>query len=66
MFEIKKESDVPLYQQLVHNIKKCVDERMLKENDKLPSESELCKKYNLSRTIVRMAMEILEKEGYIY
>ena len=66
MFEIKKESDVPLYQQLVHNIKKCVDERMLKENDKLPSESELCKKYNMSRTIVRMAMEILEKEGYIY
>lgn len=66
MFEINKESDVPLYQQLVHNIKKCVDERMLKENDKLPSESELCKKYNMSRTIVRMAMEILEKEGYIY
>ena len=66
MYEINKESDIPLYQQLIHEIKKRVDIKILKENDKLPSESEICKTYNLSRTIVRMAMNILEQEGYIY
>ena len=66
MFEINKQSDVPLYQQLIHEVKKYVDARVLKENDKLPSESEICREYNLSRTIVRMAMNASEKEGYIY
>lgn len=66
MYEINKKSDIPLYQQLIHEIKKRVDTKVLKENDKLPSESEICRTYNLSRTIVRMAMNILEQEGYIY
>lgn len=66
MFEINKQSEVPLYQQLIHSIKKCVDERVLKENDKIPAEYELCRKYGLSRTTVRQALDVLEREGYIY
>lgn len=66
MFEINKESEIPLYQQLIHSIKKNIEEGMLKENDKIPAESEFCTVYNLSRTTVRQALKLLEKEGYIY
>lgn len=66
MFKIDKKSEIPLYQQLAHSIKKAVDEQEWKEHDKIPAENEFCKIYDLSRTTVRLALEILEKEGYIY
>lgn len=66
MFKIDKKSEIPLYQQLAHSIKKAVDEQKLKENDKIPAENEFCKNYDLSRTTVRQALDILEKDGYIY
>ena len=61
MFEINKKSEVPLYQQLVHSIKKHIEEGTL-----IPAESEFCTVYDLSRTTVRQALRALEKEGYIY
>lgn len=66
MFKIDKKSEIPLYQRLAHSIKKAVDEQKLKENDKIPAENEFCKIYDLSRTTVRQALDILEKDGYIY
>ena len=66
MFKIDKKSEIPLYQQLAHSIKKAVDEQKLRENDKIPAENEFCKIYDLSRTTVRQALDILEKDGYIY
>ena len=66
MFKIDKKSEIPLYQQLAHSIKKAVDEQKLKENDKIPAENEFCKIYDLSRTTVRQALDILQKDGYIY
>lgn len=66
MFKIDKKSEIPLYQQLAHSIKKAVDEQKFKENDKIPAENEFCKIYDLSRTTVRQALDILEKDGYIY
>lgn len=66
MFKIDKKSEIPLYQQLAHSIKKAVDEQKLKENDKIPAENEFCKIYDLSRTTVSQALDILEKDGYIY
>ena len=53
MFKIDKKSEIPLYQQLAHSIKKAVDEQKLKENDKIPAENEFCKIYDLSRTAVQ-------------
>lgn len=66
MFKIDKKNEIPLYQQLAHSIKKAVDEQKLKENDKIPAENEFCKIYDLSRTTVRQALDILEKDGYIH
>lgn len=36
------------------------------EHDKIPSESELCKEFNLSRLTVRQGINKLKSEGYLY
>jgi len=38
----------------------------LKENERLPSEAELCEQYNVSRVTVRQALSDLMKAGLIY
>lgn len=55
----------PLYDQLVDLLKEQI-ENQLKPHDMLASERELSDKYGLSRTTVRLAMQELEKMGYIY
>lgn len=66
MKKIDKESRIPLYYQLMEIIIEMIEVENLKEDDKLPSERELCEKYDISRATVRKAIEELEKEGYIY
>jgi GntR family transcriptional regulator len=63
---IDKKSRIPLYAQLIDIIVGKMNSGELKENDKLPSERELCDFYDVSRTTVRQAMVELENEGYIY
>lgn len=55
----------PLYDQLVDVLKEKI-ENELKPDSMLPSERELSDKYALSRTTVRLALQELEKMGYIY
>lgn len=55
----------PLYDQLVDVLKEKI-ETELDANDMLPSERELSETYHLSRTTVRLALQELEKLGYIY
>jgi GntR family transcriptional regulator len=38
----------------------------MKEEERLPSEREICEKYNVSRATVRQAMQEMERDGYIY
>ena len=58
-----KQSEPPLYFQLVNKL--IIQIENMKFFDKLPSERELCKMYNMSRTTVRQAMYELELNGYI-
>lgn len=44
----------------------CIDENKFTGNQKLPSENTLCRRLNVSRETVRMAMDQLEQEGLIY
>lgn len=66
MKKIDKNSRIPLYYQLMDIIVEMIDGGNLKEDDKLPSERELCELYDVSRSTVRQAIQELEKEGYIY
>ncbi|MDN6195618.1 MAG: GntR family transcriptional regulator [Atopostipes suicloacalis] len=64
--KINKESKVPLYYQLYESIARNIESGLLDENEKLPSEREICNQLGISRSTVRQAMYELEKEGYIY
>lgn len=56
----------PLYHQLKDILKSKILSRELKENERLPSEAELCEQYNVSRVTVRQALSDLMKAGLIY
>lgn len=53
------------YEQIYTLILKQMEEGTIKEGDKLPSESELMRKYGVSRGTVRKAIDILQERGYV-
>lgn len=65
MKEVNKDSPLPLYYQLKDLIMEKIELGEYKSGDKLPTEEELCEKYNLSRTTVRNALKDLENKGLI-
>lgn len=62
MGKLNKDSSVPLYQQLVNEIRNQILTGTLKENDRLLTEIELSKEYDISRITVRKAIEMLVEE----
>lgn len=65
MKEVNKKSRIPLYLQLMDIIIEEIENNM-QEGDQIPSEREICEKYDVSRSTVRQAVAELEREGYIY
>lgn len=57
-------SGEPLYLQLKRNIRDLIL-RELKPGDRIPSETEICNTYSVSRAVVRQAMTALEFEGLL-
>ncbi len=53
------------YQLLQNDIKKDILTGLFREGDILPSENELCNRYNVTRSTVRKALDGLVNEGYI-
>jgi GntR family transcriptional regulator len=62
---IDKSSPIPLYHQIRQDIKTKIKSEKFPVNQPIPSESELMQLYNVSRMTVRLAIEELEKEGYV-
>lgn len=60
---LDKEQHVPLLVQLKHEIEKKIVEKVY--TDQIPSERELMKEYNVSRSTVREAINSLVKEGFL-
>ena len=56
----------PLYFQLKNVLESKIHSQEFKENDRLPSELELCEEFNVSRVTVRHALSELMKAGLIY
>ena len=63
---ISRESDVPLYRQLVESLERRVRSGDLRSGEMLPSESALMDHYQVSRITVRQALANLEQRGLIY
>lgn len=63
---INKRSPIPAYNQLIDIIYNQVRNRELLPNEMLPSETELCKMYSISRTTVREALRRLTRDGLLY
>ena len=59
------DSDIPLYSQLVSIVKRNITAGTLGAGELLPSEAELCKTFNISRSTVRQAIGSLEAEGLV-
>jgi DNA-binding FadR family transcriptional regulator len=60
-YSIKK---INLYEQIADNLEQAII-RSGKKIEKLPSEQELCKRFDVSRTVVREALKVLKERGLI-
>ncbi len=63
--KLSLDSDIPLYSQLVGIVKRNISAGTLSSGDLLPSETELCKAFDISRSTVRQAIGALESEGLV-
>lgn len=59
-------SKIPRYLFVYNALKKQIEADQYKAGDRLPPEPELEKKYNVSRTTVRKAVELLAGEGFVH
>lgn len=62
---LEQDNSLPLYLQLKNIIKSQIDSGEMKLNSKIPSETELSERYEVSRITVRNALAELASEGYL-
>jgi len=63
---ILNQGPTPLYYQIKSILKSQILSKEFKENQRFPSETELCVQYNVSRATVRQALSEMVREGLIY
>lgn len=63
--KIRRDLNVPYYEQLKYLILQEIEVRGLQPGDLLPSEVEFCQEYDVSRTVVRQAIGELVNEGML-
>lgn len=56
---------IPAYKQLYTDLKQSIKNGKYKPGTFLPTESEMCEEYQVSRTTVRKAISMLTNEGYL-
>jgi len=63
---IDRKSFIPLYIQVIDSISEYIENNQLPPGFQLPGEAELCRSYDVSRTVIRQALQELEYKGLIY
>ncbi len=63
--EIDRSSYVPFYIQVMDVLKEAIEQGDMKPGEQLPGETELCRLFDVSRTVIRQALKELEYEGLI-
>lgn len=66
MMELKPKKTLKLAEQLHEQILDWIISGALKEGDKIPSENELCKSFQVSRPVVRKALTKLQSEDLVF
>ncbi len=61
---INNSSMVPIYEQIMEQVKAMIAGKELKENDILPSVRSLAKELKISALTVKKAYDLLEEEGF--
>lgn len=64
--EVQGESPIPIYVQLMKIVKTEIKQNKLKHEDRIPSERELMKRYNINHLTLSRAMRELVYEGVLY
>lgn len=65
LFSINPNNGLPIYRQLVNQIKHAIAAGTLKSGDKVPSQRDLAAELIISHLTVKKAYEMLEDEGII-
>ncbi|MCB8984172.1 MAG: GntR family transcriptional regulator [Ardenticatenaceae bacterium] len=63
--KIDRTSYIPFYAQVQDALKEYIEHGEVKPGEQLPSEPELCRMFDVSRTVIRQALRGLEYEGLI-
>lgn len=63
--QLNKNSLVPLHEQLRKCLQDAITTGKLKEKTKMPTEEELCTRFDVSRPVVRQAYNRLIQDGYV-
>lgn len=64
--EVDKKSPIPLYHQIENILERAIKIGTLKQNEKIPTEHELCKIFNVSRSVIRHAIKGIEDKGLVW
>lgn len=63
--DIDRLSPEPFYLQLSRMVEQAIDSGEFRDGDRLPGESELCRRYDLARSTVRETLRTLQERGRI-
>lgn len=63
---MRSKAALPIYKQMINDLRKLIDEGKYQNGDLLPSENDLCRSYNTTRPTVRQALAELKRLGYIH
>lgn len=66
IFNLNNNSKIPLYIQMYREIKKLIQNEVLKANEKLPSKKKFMEYYKISQNTIQNALYLLLEEGYIF
>jgi GntR family transcriptional regulator len=62
---IDKENPIPYYIQLKQSLSEKIERGEWKPGEQLPSEPELCQVFDVSRTVIRQALQEMAYEGLV-
>lgn len=63
--DIDRDSYEPVYVQMVNILKKAIAAGVFRPGEKLPSESQLCERFDVSPMTVRRVLNILDEQGIV-